>query len=409
MLISRPHLLKQIVPFYDDGLVKVITGMRRTGKSSLLRLIAEDKKRRGGLPENAFLFLNFELLTLSDLTDYQTLYAYIRKAIDRSPARLTVFLDEIQNVPNWELCVNSLRSENRCDIYVTGSNSKLLSGELATHLAGRFVRFRVFPFTFAEFCEARQAHRARQTDQAIDRTTLWNEYLLVGGMPGITAYEDTASAHLYLRDIFESIVLKDIAQRRNIRQTHRLEMLFRYLTEQIGHRISPKAIEQFLKSEKTSLSRDTILEYIDAGCEAFAFDKLTCADIKGKELLRFQSKVFAADHGFREALFPQSNLRDIDQVLENILCTHLMSHGWTLSIGQADGREVDFVAERNGEKRYFQVCYLLASPETEKREFSPLYQIQDNWPKYVLSLDPILRPRDGIAHENLVSFLLQDT
>lgn len=242
MLISRPHLLKQIVPFYDDGLVKVITGMRRTGKSSLLRLIAEDKKRRGGLPENAFLFLNFELLTLSDLTDYQTLHAYIRKAIDRSPARLTVFLDEIQNVPNWELCVNSLRSENRCDIYVTGSNSKLLSGELATHLAGRFVRFRVFPFTFAEFCQARQAHRARQTDQAIDRTTLWNEYLLVGGMPGITAYEDTASAHLYLRDIFESIVLKDIAQRRNIRQTHRLEMLFRYLTEQIGHRISPKAI-----------------------------------------------------------------------------------------------------------------------------------------------------------------------
>lgn len=405
MLVNRPKLIERIRPFYGNGLVKVITGLRRTGKSTLLRLIANDMTAVLGRPEASFLFLNFERLALSRLRDPLALHEAVTQAAARSPARLTVFLDEIQNVPEWETCINSLRAEDLCDIFVTGSNSRLLSGELATHLAGRTIQIQVFPFSFSEFREARrqQAAPGDASDSAV-----WKEYLLYGGMPGVLQYRSLPAAHQYLADVFEAVVLKDVAQRYGIRQGAVLEAVCRYLLMEAGHRISPLSIEKFLKSEKLSVSRDTLLDYLQAGTEAFAFERLEGEDLQGKKLLRFRPKLYCADHGFREAVFPGSNEKNIDQVLENIVCIELRRRGWLLKTGDAADREIDFIAERDGKRLYVQVCYLLAAPETIRREFEPLRMVRDNWPKLVLSLDPVSRSQDGIEHRNIIEFLLSE-
>ena len=402
MPIARPQLVRRIRPFYEDGQVKVITGMRRTGKSTLLRLIADDMKTFLGRSEESFVFLNFERLEWNRLTQPHALHEYLQHAIDNSPARVTLFLDEIQNVRDWETCINSLRADNRCDIFVTGSNSKLLSSELATHLAGRTIQFQVFPFSFAEYCAARRA----QQEGGVSDASLWREYLVFGGMPGVVRYPTLEAAQQYLCDVFEGIALKDVAQRWNIRQTYVLERVYRYLLAEAGHRISAGNVEKYLKSEKLSLSRDALLEYMHAGVQTYAFEKVEGQDLQGKKVLRFQPKLYVADHGFREAYFPGSNTRNIDQVLENIVCIELLRRGWTLRVGDVEGKEMDFIAERGAVKLYVQVAYLLASDETVEREFSPLRNVPDNWPKLVLSMDPISRSQDGIEHKNITDFLL---
>ena len=404
MPIARPQLIRRIRPFYEDGQIKVITGMRRTGKSTLLRLIADDLKVQQGRLEESFVFLNFERMEWSHLTDPQALHEYLRQAVANAPVRATLFLDEIQNVRDWETCINSLRADDCCDIFVTGSNSKLLSSELATHLAGRTIQFQVFSFSFAEYCAARRAQSAEKLSDA----ALWRDYLIFGGMPGVVRYPTIEAARQYLCDVFEGIVLKDVAQRWNIRQTYVLERVYRYLLAESGHRISAGNIEKYLKSEKLSLSRDALLEYMHAGVQTYAFEQAEGQDLQGKRVFRFQPKLYAADHGFREAYFPGSNTRNIDQTLENIVCLELLRRGWTVRVGDAAGKEIDFIAERNGVKCYIQVTYLLSSDETVEREFAPLRTVPDNWPKLVLSLDPVCRSQDGIEHKNIMDFLLGD-
>lgn len=401
-IINRAAIIDQIRPYYTDGLIKVITGLRRTGKSTLLGLIAADMQLHLNRPKNSFLQLNFEDFGLRNLKNAQALHEYIEAFVSRTPNRATVMLDEIQTVEDWEDCINSLRARNLCDIFITGSNSKLLSGELATHLAGRTLQFEVFPFSFAEFRDSRLL-----IDSAEPLSKTWQDFLTWGGMPGLSLYPNLEAGRLYLRDAFESIVLRDVAQRCGIRQSAVLEELFAYLLEQAGHRISAASIEKYLKSQKISLSRDALLDYIKAGIDAFVFHRLESTDAKGKRIFVFQPKMYACDHGFREALFAGSNALNIDQVLENIVCIELKRRGWSLQTGDEDGKEIDFVAEKGGSRLYVQVCYLLAGEETFKREFEPLARVQDNYPKLVLSLDPIARPYKGIDHQNLVEFLLK--
>jgi len=226
-------------------------------------------------------------------------------------------------------------------------------------------------------------------------------------MPGIVRYPDLSVAATYLRDVYRSILLKDITDRHNIRQTALLEMTYAYLLEQVGHRISPDSIEKFLKSERLRLSRDTLLDYLRAGREAFMHLRVDGVDCIGKNILRLRPKIYCADHGFREAFFSGSNDRNIEQVLENIVATELTRRGWSLRFGSVSDKKVDFVADKNGRRMYVQVCYLLASDQTLEREFSPLQAIRDNWPKLILSLDEVNRSTLGIEHRNLQQWLLQ--
>lgn len=403
MLFHRPALLQQIRPFYDDGLVKVITGLRRTGKSTLLRLIAQDMATRLGRPKSAFLQINFDCPADRRLLDPVFLYEHIVTAAKQAPCRLTVMLDEIQAVENWETCINSLRADNVCEIFVTSSNPEILSGELATQLAGRVVQFQVFPFSFAEYCEAR---RAQPDGKNLADDALFREYLVRGGMPGVLNYEDEASTTQYLRDVFEGITLKDVAQRCKFRQTAVLEATYHFLLSEAGKRLSAGSIEKFLKSQNLSIARDTLLDFIQAGVQTHAFVRLETRNLQGGVVRKFQPKLYSADHGFREAHFPGSNERNIDQVLENIVCMKLLRRGWSLSVGEDKGREIDFIAEKNGEKLYVQVAYLLASQDTINRKFAPLLSIKDNWPKLILSMDPVNRSQQGIEHKNIVDFLL---
>lgn len=403
MLIERPTLMEQIRPFYNDGLIKVITGLRRTGKSALLRLIAQDMAKELGRPDSAFLRINFDCPADRRLLDPVFLYEHIVTAAKQAPCRLTVMLDEIQAVDNWETCVNSLRADNVCEIFVTSSTPEILSGELATHLAGRVARFHVFPFSFAEYCDAR---RTQSDGMNLNNHVLFREYLIRGGMPGVLNYEDETAAMQYLRDVFEGIALKDAAQRYKFRQTAALEAVYRYLLTEAGNRVSAGRIEKFLKSENMSIARDTLLEFIEAGVQSHAFVRLETRNLQGGVVRKFQTKLYPADHGFREAHFSGSNERNINQVLENIVCMELLRRGWTLSVGENKGREIDFIAEKNGEKLYVQISYLLASKDTIDREFAPLLDIKDNWPKLVLSMDPVIRSQQGIEHRNIVEFLL---
>lgn len=402
-LVDRPQLLDRFRPYYEDGLIKVVTGLRRSGKSSLMRLLAKDIENRLDRPSEDFLFLNFEDFGLRNLTHPEALHDFLLDRISKARKRLTVFLDEIQNVESWETVVNSIRFRDCCDIYVTGSNSQLLSGELATHLAGRAIQVEVYPFSYVEFRVARK----RLFEDNITDAQIWQEYLTWGGMPGIVRYPDLSVAATYLRDVYRSILLKDITDRYNIRQTALLEMTYAYLLEQVGHRISPDSIEKFLKSERLRLSRDTLLDYLRAGREAFMHLRVDGVDCIGKNILRLRPKIYCADHGFREAFFSGSNNRNIEQVLENIVATELTRRGWSLRFGSVSDKKVDFVADKNGRRMYVQVCYLLASDQTLEREFSPLQAIRDNWPKLILSLDEVNRSTLGIEHRNLQQWLLQ--
>jgi len=394
MLITRTRYLEQIRPFYSSlDLVKVLVGMRRVGKSSLMRIISEDMSSREEFAKAPFFFYNFEDWANRHLLDADSLHNELKAKLDAVAAPPVFFLDEIQNVIGWELVINSLRSCARCNIFLTGSNSKLLTGELSTHLAGRYVRFEVFPFSFAEFLSARKL-----TDESYDSEQAFLDYLTEGGMPGLVQYPiGSESARTYLRDIFESTVIKDMAQRWRIREIELLDKTMFYMMEQIGHRLSGNRIEKFLKSENRRISKDTVINFMDAAVKTYLFHRVESEDATGKQLFRFQPKFYVTDHGLREGLL-QNNMVCIDQVLENIVYVELLRRGWQVCTGSWNGREIDFIAQKGSQRIYIQVAYLLASADTIEREFGSLLDIPDNFPKYVVTMDPICQSRKGITH-----------
>ena len=393
-MIKREQYLKIIRPLIDDPLIKVITGMRRVGKSTLLLQIQDELTLRG-ISREQMISVNFELIGFSELKDANSLYHYLVARLD-SKRRYYIFLDEIQEVKGFEKAINSLNLEYPVDIYITGSNSHLLSGEMASLLTGRFFSIEVYPLSLSEIVQGKTG---------VDANEEFMKFLRYGGMPAIQRFSDQKDLIAgYLSDVYSSILLKDIVSRYAIRDVDLLERFVHYVMQNIGQIFSASSIAKFLKSENRSLSRETMYHYLDACKNAFLFYGAPRFDIRGKSVLKTNEKYFINDLGIRGIFF--DNEADIGQSLENIVYLELLRQGYQVYVGQIDAAEVDFIAVKGSTRHYIQVAYLLASQETIDREFSALEAIPDNFPKAVLSLDLFDRGRNGIPNLNVVDFLL---
>lgn len=401
-MIKREIYMQRIRPFIGSDLVKIITGIRRCGKSVMLDLIKKELIE-SGIKESNIISVNFESFQFSHLLTAKALYEEIIHRSKKVEGKVYLFFDEIQEVEAWEKCVNSLRVDLECDIYITGSNAKLLSGELATCLAGRYVEFIIYPFSFFEFLEG-----YRENFPEASRSQAFQEYLLCGGMPYLlnVKYEKNASRQ-YLSDIFDSVQIKDVIKRNSIRDIDLLDRIMSYIMVNMGTAFSAASISKFFKSENRKAAPETVLNYIDYCCQAFLFYKVKRKDLQGKQVLAANEKYYISDHGIREAVYG-NNLRDIERVLENIVYLELLRRGYQVYVGRIDRREIDFVCERGADLIYVQVAYLLASEEIIRREFGIYEHVKDNFPKYVVSMDEIDMSQNGIIHMNIRDFLLME-
>lgn len=394
--------MKRIRPFIGTELIKVMTGIRRCGKSVMLELIKLELIDSGVNPAQ-FISINFEDMRYVHLQTAKALHEEITRRAAEIGGKVYLFFDEIQEVKEWEKCVNSLRVALDCDIYITGSNARLLSGELATYLGGRYVEFVIYPFSFAEFLDL---YRSAGSDEPVQKC--FQKYLLSGGMPYLAniGYADEASKQ-YLCDLFNSVQLKDIVKRNKIRDVDLLERIIAYVMANVGNPFSATSLARFLKNEQRTVAPETILNYIKYCCDAYLFYQVKREDLQGKQILASNEKYYIADHGIREAVYG-GNTRDINLILENIVYLELLRRGYKVTVGRTGDKEVDFVCANRGEKLYVQVAYLLASDETIQREFGAYDNICDNYPKYVVSLDEFDMSRNGIKHRNIRDFLLMD-
>ena len=394
--------MSRIRPFIGKDIVKVLTGIRRSGKSVMLELIKKELRKMGVSDSNFFSY-NFEDLALSSLCTAEALNSEILRRRESTEGKVYLFFDEIQEVKEWEKVVNSLRVTIDCDIYITGSNAKLLSSELSTYLAGRYVEFVIYPFSFSEFLTL---YRLSFPDDGIPEC--FRKYMTLGGMPYLSVLNYNAeAAKIYLEDTYTSIALKDIAKRNNIRDIDLLERVMAYLAGNIGRMFSALSISKYFKSEFRKVSVDTLLNYIRFSMEAFLFYQVKREDVAGKEILSTNEKYYIADQGLREAKYG-NNEKDVELVLENIVFMELLRRGYTVHTGRVGDKEIDFIATRQSEKIYVQVTYLLAGESTIEREFGVYSLVGDNWPKYVVSMDEFNMSRDGIKHMNVRDFLLAD-
>jgi predicted AAA+ superfamily ATPase len=389
-VIKRELYLNQIRVFIGKDIIKLITGLRRSGKSVLLELIRDEISK----PENS-VYLNFESKKNSKYTNADALYDYVLKKVGNSKDKWYLFFDEIQEVENWEQVINSFRVDFNADIYITGSNAKLLSGELATLISGRYVQFVVYPLSYKEFA-------------LLNEGKTFDDYLKIGGMPFINnIIDDEKAIGLYLEDVYNSIVLKDVVKRNNIRDVDLLERIITYVLANIGTTFSATAIAKYFKNEHRKVSTDTVLNYIRYCEEAYLFYRLKRQDIRGKELLDVSEKYFVVDHGLREAIYG-NNTKDIEKVLENLVCLELLRRGYTVTVGSLGDKEVDFIGVKNKEIIYVQVAYVMPNADTQEREFGNLKKIADNYPKYVVSMDTVDMSQDGIKHFHIKDFLMSD-
>lgn len=364
-MIIRETYLSKIRPFIGKDIIKVLTGIRRGGKSVLLEQIRDEINSPNSI------FLNFEDLGNQHLCEYNALHEYICERIGSSKEQFYLFFDEIQEVQGWEKTVNSLRVKFQADIYITGSNSRLLSGELATYIAGRYISFIVYPFSFTEF-------------KMVNADYTFDQYIQYGGMPFLSSigFEPEVSKN-YLQDIFNSVVLKDIVKRNNIRDVDLLERIIAYALANVGKSFSATSISKFFKAENRTVAPETILNYLKACEEAYLLYRLKSHDINGKKMLKVNEKYYVVDHGLREAVVGE-NLQNVEIILENIVGLELLRRGYKVCVGRVGTKEIDFIGEKGGDKLYIQVCYLLGDESTIQREFGSLLEIKNNYPKMVL-------------------------
>lgn len=388
--------MSKIRPFIDKSIIKVLTGIRRCGKSVMLELIKEELEENG-VGQDSFLSVNFESKAYEFVTSADLAYAHIKQKAESVKGKLYLFLDEVQELDGWEKMVNSCMIDFNCDIYITGSNAKLLSGELATYLAGRYVEFTIYPFSFDEVMHM----LPEKTENEV-----FDIYIRWGGMPFLYQFLlDENSMKQYLSDIYDSIIIKDIIARNKIRDVEQFKRLLAYFISNVGNQFSASSISKYLKSEYRNISNETVYNYIEYCKSACLLSFVQRQDLIGKNILQFQEKIYLTDHGIREAVYG-NNRRDINQILENIVYMELLRRGFKVCVGKNNAFEVDFVAEKGSEREYYQVAYLIPTEETAQREFGAFSGINDNYPKYVLSLDEIDLSRDGYKHMNIKKFLL---
>ena len=396
-MIIRESYLKRIRPFYEMDLIKVIVGIRRSGKSVLLNQI-QDELVETGVEVSKIIYLNFEDLENSFIENEMDLHRYVKERIE-DHQKYYLFFDEIQNVMNFEKAINSFKATLNCSIFITGSNAKLLSGELATHLSGRYVSFLVLPFSFNEYCEI----NAIDKDQIPDN--IFFEYLNYGGMPQRFLMKTESETKVYLKDLYNSIVLIDIVQRSKIKDIDTLNRIVEYMVMNTSQIFSAKSISKYFESVNRKVSTETLYAYLDFITSSLIMNKAVRYDIRGKQVLTRSDKYYLTDLGLSK-INNTGFKTDIGALIENVIYNELIYRGYEVYVGKTTNGEIDFVVMDGDQRSYYQVAYLLTDENVVKREFGAYEAINDNFPKYVLSLDKFDFSRNGIKHVNIIDFLL---
>lgn len=402
-MIFRPIYIAELQKWINKPQIKIISGIRRSGKSTILALLKEELCVLA-ITEDQIVSLNFESFATESLKNAPALYAYFQERL-LLKQKYYLLLDEIQEVVGWEKVVNSLLVDFDVDIYLTGSNSHLLSSELATYLTGRYIEIPVFTLSFQEFLAFKKAQ-----DSGLDpQVSLFTAYLRMGGFPVIHASSyDEESAYKVIRDIYSSVILRDTIQRYKIRDIELLERVVLYVFDNIGATFSGKNIADYFKSQQRKIDVNTVYNYLHALVGAFVLYRVSRYDIKGKEILKTQEKFFVSDLSLVYAMMGYRDRR-ISGMLENIVFLELKRRGYTVFIGKLATKEIDFIAEKMGKKIYVQVAYKLESEATVEREFQPLLAIDDQYPKYVVTMDEFWKEDiDGVVHLHIQDFLLSD-
>lgn len=400
-MINRPLYVDKIMAYADAPFVKILTGVRRSGKSTILKMIMEELKNRG-IPEEHIVSYHFDSMEFDGMTAQQ-IYALLKGKLC-SNGTTYLFLDEVQEIVGWEKVVNSLASDHNVDIYVTGSNSRMMSSEISTYLTGRYVSFHVYTLSFAEYL----TFKAQYTTPADPRTELAN-YVRLGGFPAthLQAYT-TDEVYTIVKDIYNSTIFSDIVKRNQIRKIDQLERIVKYTFGNVGNTFSAKSITDYLKAEHRTLDNETVYSYLEKLEKAYLLHRCSRYDLQGKEILKTQEKFYLADTSLRYSVLGYDT-DTVSSALENLVYLELRRRGYTVNIGKLGDGEVDFVAARRNEKLYIQVTQRIDSEKNEKREYQRLLDIDDNYPKYVLRTDEFAGGNyQGIKTMHIADFLLSD-
>lgn len=394
-MIKREHYLKQVEPFIDKEIIKIITGIRRCGKSVFLKVLMDELKLRGIVEDN-IIYINLDNIYYKNIKNEKELDEIVLEKIKNIKGKIYLFIDEIQRVDRWESAINSYYSSFNIDIYLTGSVSNILSGKDSSYLSGRYIEIKMYPFSFKETLSITNSD---------DKDKTFEKYLQYGGMPFIFNLNDGEYVKEYLGNLYDSIILKDVVNQYNIRNVSLLEKLIDFIIDNVGRTFSAKSISDFLKHEKRNISSETIYSYLKYCENAFIINKVKREDVVGKKILKTQEKFYLTDHGFKEVIF-QNNINTQSQILENIIFIEMLRRGYNVTIGKLYSKEIDFICKKRNEKIYIQVCSYLTDENTIKREFEPLLKVKDQYPKYVLSMDKKDMSYKGVKHLNIIDFLM---
>lgn len=400
-MINRENYMNKLLTYKDTEFIKVITGIRRCGKSSLLKLFMNKLKEENS--KSNVIYMNFESFEFDKIIDYKDMYNEIKKQI-KSEGKAYILLDEVQRVTNWEKCVNALTVDFNCDIYITGSNAYLLSSELSTYLSGRYIEIKMLPLSFKEFLKFSNY----KSNVTIDEK--FNRYMKYGGMPGIIKLNnDYDLFDDAIKGIYNTVFMKDVIEKNKLTDASLLEKVLKFLMNNTGSLISSKKISDFLTSQGTKVTHNTILNYLKMLENAYIIYKAPRYDIKGKEILKTLEKYYIVDIGIRNSILGFRN-SDYGHIIENIAFFELLNRGYTVTVGKNDSLEVDFIATTSKEKKYYQVTLSLLEENVRKREFAPLKNINDNYEKTILTLDRVYNEisEDGIKCRNIIDFLLEE-
>lgn len=405
-LIKRDAYVNKLKDYVNTDFVKVYIGIRRSGKTSLMHNIIDELKLMGVKGEN-IIFISFESREYSYIDNTQQLDEIIFNKTENIEGKAYLFFDEIQQVKGWEKSINTYRVSIDCDIYITGSNSKLLSGELATLLTGRYLTINVYPFSFKEFLQYKnEIEGIELTKDTINK--LYDDYFNFGGMPGILSLGSDEFRNLALKDIFNSILFEDVVSRFKINNIDLLQRFSRYMISSTGEIFSSKSIKNYLKSNNIYTSQDTLLKYNEYLKQSFFISKCKCFELKGKKEMKILGKYYLTDHGFHHALI-EDNILKVTKILENIVYVELLRRGYKVNVGRnPDNTEVDFVCEKSGKYKYVQVSYRLTNEKTLNREITPLLRIPDKYESILITTEDHNFSKDGVKHLNIIDFLLGD-
>ena len=396
VMIKRKKYLDDIRPFYDEDLIKVITGIRRSGKSILLEQIVEELSVK--VDKKHIIFINFEDVEYSDIIDFKDLNNYVVNLL-KDDKKYYLLFDEIQNIDKWEKTINSLKATKNVSIFITGSNSDLLSGDLATHLSGRYVSFKMQPFTFSEVCELKEIK---------DYDNAFLDYIKWGGMPQRFRFDDEKQLRTYLSDVYDSIVMKDIIKRFKITDLDLFNRIVEYIMTTPAQSFSAENLVNYLKNkDDRNASKETIYNYLEYMCKGLLISKVDRYDVRGKRILNGKYKYYLADLGLGR-IMNTSKKEQLGAYVENIVYNELIYRGYDVKIGTLENAEIDFIALKDGNKEYYQVCYILGDNENViDREFGAFDNIADHYPKYVISTDKFDMSQNGIIHKNIINWLLE--